>query len=54
MMPTDSGDTVKTAQRPADQSELEGLVKAWLRRTIGPLEEKRHNSPRETSLISKQ
>lgn len=42
---TEAGDTVKSAEAWADQSELEDLVKAWLRRTIRQLEETLRNSP---------
>lgn len=41
---TDAGDTVKSAEAWADQDELEDLVKAWLRRAIGQLEETLRNS----------
>lgn len=40
---TEAGDTVANAEAWADQSELEQLVKAWLRSTIEQLEETLRN-----------
>lgn len=44
---TGTGDTVASAEAWADQSELEQLVKAWLRSTIEHLEELLRNSAGE-------
>jgi hypothetical protein len=51
---TEAGDTVASAEAWADQSELEDLVKAWLRRKIQQFEETLHNSPGETQSTSNQ
>lgn len=44
---TDAGDTVASAEAWADQSEIEQLVRAWLRSTIERLEELLRNSAGE-------
>ncbi len=44
---TEAGDTVKTVEAWADQSELEGLVKAWLQRAIEQLERTLRDSTEE-------
>lgn len=49
---TEADDTVKSAEGWADQSELEDLVKAWVRRTIRKLEDALRNRPRETQSAS--
>lgn len=38
---TETGDTVESVERWADQQELEEVVKSWLRRTIKQLEQGR-------------
>ena len=42
---TEAGDSVESAEGWAEQSELEDMVKAWLRRTIEQLEETLRSSP---------
>ena len=51
---TEAGDTVKSVEAWADQRELEDMVKAWLRRTMGQLEETLRNPPRETKATSER
>lgn len=46
---TEAGETVASAEGWADQQELEGLIKGWLRNAIAQLEETRADSTAERS-----
>jgi hypothetical protein len=51
---TKAGDTVESAEGWADQSDLEDLVKTWLRRTIEQLEDALCSSRSEASHVDRQ
>jgi hypothetical protein len=47
---TEHGETVKSAEAWLEQREIEDLVKAWLRKTIGELEEKLRRSAEQSQV----